>query len=153
LTQLRAGEGSRARPSLGPLSAPARPVLAPPDPHPHPGLARSERSLRRLVQHELALDRAANALDLLLELLPHTLGLALEVAHAPAHPVDLLLELEHLLHSCEVHAQLTGELLDAAQALYVLLRVEARVLGRALGGDQPARLVDAQRLGVHAGQL
>ena len=37
--------------------------------------------------------------------------------------------------------------------LDVLLRVQARALGRALGLDQPARLVHAQRLRVHVGEL
>src|SRR5680860_985772 len=46
-----------------------------------------------------------------------------------------------------------GEVLDVAQALDVALRVEARVLRRALRLDQPARLVHAQRLRVHVGEL
>ena len=46
-----------------------------------------------------------------------------------------------------------GELLDAAQAFHVALRVAARVLGRALRQHQAAPLVQAQRLRVHAGQL
>ena len=60
---------------------------------------------------------------------------------------------KHALDAREVHAQLGGHLLDAAQALDVVLRVQPRALGRALGRDQPARLVHAQRLRVHLGQL
>ncbi len=57
---------------------------------------------------------------------------------------------EHPLDASEVEAELGGHLLDAAQPLDVLLRVQARALGRALGLDQAARLVHAQRLRVHA---
>ena len=49
--------------------------------------------------------------------------------------------------------QLGRHLLDPAQPLDVGLRVQPRALGRALGLDQPARLVHPQRLRVHLGQL
>jgi len=69
------------------------------------------------------------------QLLLDLLRLALQRAHAPAHPLHLLLELEDLLDASEVHPQLGGQLLDAAQAIDVLLRVQARVAARALRGD------------------
>src|SRR5674476_310344 len=68
------------------------------------------------------------------------------------HGVHLLFHGQHALHAGEVEPPL-GELLDALQPLYVALRVAARVLGRALRAHQPAPLVQAQRLRVHAGQL
>src|SRR5207245_1272575 len=66
---------------------------------------------------------------------------------------DLLLEVEHALDAGEVQPQLRGHLLDALQPLHVLLGVEARALRRALGLDQTARLVYAQRLRMHLREL
>ncbi len=145
----RRGRGARrGRPRPGQSRGLARRA---PDRHPH---RRADQGLRgRLVKDQLVLHRAPHAVDLGAQLLMHLRGLALERAHAPAHPLHLLLELEHLLHPGQVHPQLGGQALDAAQPLHVVLRVEAGVLGRALGGDQPARLVDAQSLRVHARQL
>ena len=95
----------------------------------------------------------AHALDLALQLLLHSLGMAFEVAQPAPEALVLLLELEHPLDPGQVHAELAGELLDPPQPLDVLGRVEARVLRRALGRHEPARLVDAQGLGMDAGQL
>jgi DNA-binding transcriptional MerR regulator len=110
--------------------------------------------LRRIqaMTNELGLDGALDLLqagDLLLQC-----GRArLERLHLAPHPGELLLELEHALDPREVHAPVRGHLLDAAQALHVVLGVEARALRGALGLDQPTRLVHAQRLRVHLGQL
>ena len=86
---------------------------------------RHQRLRGGLVGHELELEGSAHALELLLQLRLDALGVALEVAHPAAHPVDLLLELEDALHAGEVHAELAGELLDPAQPVHVLLRVQA----------------------------
>ena len=86
--------------------------------------------------------------------------LALELGGALAHPRDLrpgalelALELEHRLDPGQVEALLGGHPLDPAQPLDVLVGVEAGVLRRALRRDQAARLVHAQRLRVHLGEL
>ena len=60
---------------------------------------------------------------------------------------------EHGLDPGEVEALLGGHPLDPPQPLDVLVGVQAGVLRRALRGDQPARLVHAQRLRVHLGEL
>ena len=78
---------------------------------------------------------------------------ALEQGDLARHRVELLFELEHLLDAGQVHAQLGGHLLDATESLDVLVGVQARALRGALGLDQPASLVHAQRLRVHLGQL
>ena len=67
-------------------------------------------------------------------------------------PGDLGLELEHPLDPGQVEA-LVGELLDAAEALDVLLAVAAAAAAGAGRVDQALALVDAQGLRVHAGQL
>src|SRR3989442_15319520 len=77
----------------------------------------------------------------------------LELLKARMQGLDLLLEVEHALDAGEVQPQLGGHLLDAPQPLHVLLRVEARALRRALGLDQAARLVYAQRLRMHLREL
>src|SRR4051812_6177944 len=128
------------------------PAASPRDRHPHRS-SRHQRLSGRLVAHELVPERLAHLLELLRQLLLDPVRLLLELAHPAAHPLDLLLELEHSLDAGQVHAHLARELLDPAQAIDVLLRVEARVLRRALGADEPARLVDAERLRVHAGEL
>ena len=79
--------------------------------------------------------------------------LHLELLDAGVHVVDLGLEVEHALDAGEVEAEVGRHLLDAPQPLDVLLGVQARALGRALGLDQPARLVRAQRLRVHVREL
>jgi drug/metabolite transporter (DMT)-like permease len=106
----------------------------------------------RLVADDLGLDRALHGLqagDLALQLL----RAPLELADAALHPLELGFELEHALDAREVHPVGGGESLDAAQPLDVRVRVQARALRRALGLDQAARLVHAQRLGVHVGEL
>ena len=85
------------------------------------GLARRKRLRGRLVEDQLVLQRAADALQLLVQLVPHTMRLALDVAHPAAHALDLLLELEHALDARQVHPELARELLDPAQALDVVL--------------------------------
>ena len=71
---------------------------------------------------------APDGLQALLHLALHALGPALELLDAPVDAVELLLELEDLLHAGQVHPQLAGQLLDPAQAVDVLLRVEPSVL-------------------------
>ena len=102
---------------------------------------------------ELGAVGAAKLLELLGELHLRVQRLELEVLDAGMHLIDLPLEVEHTLDAGEVEAELGGHLLDAAQLLDVLLGVEARALGRALRLDQAARLVHAQRLGMHAREL
>ena len=67
--------------------------------------------------------------------------------------VELRFEGEDALDAGEVEAELSGHLLDPAQALDVVLGVEARALRRAARLNQPARLVHAERLRVHLGEL
>ena len=100
----------------------------------------------RPVEHELPAVLLVDALDLLAEA-------ALELAQLGAHPGELVLELEHALDAGEVQAPLGGQPLDLAQPLEVALRVEARVPGGAARADEALRLVDAQRLRVHADEL
>src|SRR5829696_6351860 len=65
---------------------------------------------------------------------------------------DPSLEVEDPLDPGEVQP-FGGELLDPLQQLDIALRVEARVLRRALRLDQPPGLVHAQGLRVHLGQV
>src|SRR5919199_1373041 len=108
---------------------------------------------RRLVRHELGLERAPHAVDLLLHLLAHLAAAALERLEAPRRALELLLEREHALDAGEVQPELVRHLLDAPQAVDVGLRVQARAPRRALGLDQAARLVHPQRLRMHGGEL
>src|SRR5439155_502038 len=111
-----------------------------------------ERGAAPLVRHDLGAQLVAlfgEPRDLLLELR----RAALERLDLRLRALELGLELEHPLDPCEVEPELVGHLLDAPQELDVLLRVQARALGRALRLDQAARLVHAQRLGVHLGEL
>src|SRR5207244_3102021 len=69
-----------------------------------------------------------------------------------AQAVDLGLERHHAADALEVHP-LAGQLLDAAEALDVDIAVATVATLRASRLHQPAALVDAQRLRVHAGQF
>ena len=77
---------------------------------------------------------------------------ACSVARLLAQRGHLGLELEHPLHAGQVEA-LAGELLDAAQQGDVGVAVAAAAPAGAGRVDQALALVDAQGLGVHAGQL
>ncbi len=107
----------------------------------------------RRVRDELGPERPADALDLRLHLLAHLAAAPLERLEPPGGAVELLLQHEHALDAGEVEPELVRHLLDAAQALDVRLRVQARALRRALGLDEPAGLVHPQRLRVHVGEL
>ena len=67
-------------------------------------------------------------------------------------PAQLVLELEHPLHPRQVEA-LVGQLLDAPELLDVGVAVPAAPAARAGRVDQALALVDAQRLGMEAGEL
>ena len=69
-----------------------------------------------------------------------------------AEPVHLGLELQHPAHALEVEPGVV-RLLDAAQLVDVLLAVAAAAAAGAGRVEQALALVDAQGLGVHAGQL
>src|SRR3954465_1617637 len=77
------------------------------------GLRGDERRARLLVRHQLELERAAHLVQLLRHRDLELLGLLLQRAHPAAHPLDLLLELEHLLDAGEVHPELARQFLDA----------------------------------------
>src|SRR4051794_39411431 len=109
--------------------------------------------VRLLIGHELGLEGLAHALDFGLHLGAHLGRAALEGLEAAAGALELLLELEDALDPGQVEPELGGHGLDAAQALDVGLRVQPRALGRALGLDEAAGLIHAQRLRVHLGQL
>ncbi len=79
------------------------------------------------------------------------------VAHLPLQPVEplaqcreLVLEREHAPHAREVEPELGRQPLDLAQPLEVVLGVQARAARRPPGTNEPLRLVDTQRLRVHA---
>src|SRR4051794_30100842 len=150
----RRGHANAVR--AGPVRACIASARAAPDRHADAVLAELPRRYQRvaglLVRDELVLERAPHPVELLGHRLLEPLGLLLERPHPAAHPLDLLLELEDLLDAGEIHAELGRELLDAPQPVDVLLRVEARVLRRALRLDQPARLVDPRRWGVPPGE-
>src|SRR5918998_3142982 len=114
---------------------------------------RHERAAWLLVAHKLLAICASEAIHLGAGGLARALKLLLEPVGAPTRALDLALERHHPLYAGEVEPELVRELLDALEALDVLLRVEARVLRRALGADEPARLVDAQRLRMHPREL
>src|SRR3984885_6079775 len=105
------------------------------------------------VGDQLGAEGAAHLLELFGELDLGMKRLHLELLDSRVHLLELLLEREHALDACEVEPGVARHLLDASQPLDVLVRVQARALGRALGLDQPARLVHAQRLRVHLGKL
>src|ERR1700686_1346048 len=105
------------------------------------------------VWHELRTEAAAHLFELFgqLHLRAHRRGL--ELLDARVQTRNLPLELQHALHAREVQAQIGRHLLDVLEALDVLLRVQARALGRALGLDQALGLVHTQRLRMHLRQL
>src|SRR6202451_185643 len=102
---------------------------------------------------ELGAERAAHLLQLLGELYLRVQRLQLELLDPRMHPLELRLLLEHAFHAGEVQSEVGRQLLDAAQLLDVVLRVQSRALRRALGLDQPPCLVHAQRLRVHVRKL
>src|SRR3954451_16140668 len=134
----------------GPVAGPPRPA---PTPLPAAHSDRDQRGARSLIADELRPEGAAHRVELRLHLGDEPLRALLEHLQAPGHALELILELEHALHAREVHPELAGQLLDAAQAVDVALGVQPRALGRALRVDEPARLVHPQGLGVHLGEL
>src|SRR5664279_454332 len=109
--------------------------------------------LAAAIGHELGAEGAAHLLELFGELHLGVQRLDLEVLDSRVHLVDLRLQREHALDAGEVETEVGGHLLDAAQPVDILLGVQARALGRALGLDQAARLVHAQRLRMHLREL
>ena len=77
----------------------------------------------------------------------------LELLHPRPQPPELVLEAQHVLDAGEVEPELRRQLLDQPQPLDVVLGVEPRAARRARGRDEALRLVRAQRLRVHAGEL
>ena len=77
----------------------------------------------------------------------------LELLHPRPQAPQLVLEPQHVLDAGEVEPELRRQLLDQAQAGDVVLGVEPGATGRARGRDEALRLVGAQRLRVHAGEL
>src|SRR4051794_5665378 len=119
-----------------------------------PDLAARGHDVRRAaIGHDLGAERAPDRLDLALHLLAHLRRARLEVLQPAGGPLELLLELQHALDAGEVEPQVRRHLLDAAQHVDVALGVQARALRGALGLDQAARLVHAQRLWMHLRQL
>src|SRR5579872_343516 len=78
--------------------------------------------------------------------------LPLDVLDLRSKARHLAFELEDAADPLEVEA-LGGELLDASELGDVRLGVAAAAAARPGRVEQPASLVDAQRLGVHAGEL
>src|SRR6266571_2389865 len=70
-----------------------------------------------------------------------------------AEPFDLVLHLQDHLHPGEVDPVLLGQPLDHAESGDVSLGVPAGVPGRTGRLEKALALVDAERLGVHPGQL
>src|SRR3974390_2616162 len=131
---------------LGVIAAPPRRVAH--GPLPRGGEIRDAHQLlaTAIGHRELGAEGAAHLLELLRE--AH-----LRVQRFELHLLDFALEIQHTLDAGEVEAELGGHLLDAPELLDVVLRVEPRALLRALRLDQPARLVDAQRLRVQVREL
>ena len=77
----------------------------------------------------------------------------LELLHPRAHPPQLVLEPQHVLDAREVEPELRRQLLDQPQPLDVGLGVEPRAARRARRAHEALRLVGAQRLRMHAGEL
>src|SRR3954454_1363277 len=107
----------------------------------------------RPVGDELRLQRAAHTLDLLAHLLLQLLGALAHALELGTHPRNLLLHLQDRLHPGAVQPLIGGHPLDATQPLDIALGVQASLLGGALGPDEPPRLVHAQGLGMHLGEL
>src|SRR2546430_11812644 len=101
---------------------------------------------RRLPGDEIAAVLAVHLVD-------RPAHLALHAVEPAAHVLHLVLQLQHLLHTGEVEAELVRQLLDQPQALEIQLGVEARVPLRPLRPDQAPALVDAQRLRMHADEV
>src|SRR5581483_7637702 len=88
----------------------------------------------------------------LVGLAPQLVDLVLEPADLVAGAVELFLEGDDPLHSGQAHA-LVGQLLDPLEAVNVAVGVAPRPADGALRLHQALALVDAQRLGMDAGQL
>ena len=99
-----------------------------------------------MVDDELPPVRAVNRGDLGAQL-------ALEPVHPRLHLPQLVLEPEHLLDAGEVEPELGREPLDEPEAVEVAVGVEPRAARRARGPDEPLRLVQPQRLRVHADEV
>src|SRR6266516_830678 len=104
------------------------------------------------VADQVTAGRAAGRLQLLAVSAGLRRQRLLQGGDARLQPVDLLLQCDHPGDPGEVDAQ-GGQLLDRAQALDVTLGVAARVGRGPLGPYQTLALVDAQGLGMNAGQL
>src|SRR5581483_8468383 len=93
---------------------------------------------------------AAVLLVHLVDRLPH---LPLEAVETCTHLRQLVLERDHPRDAREVEAELRRQPLDQPQPVEVVLGVEPRPAGRPARADEPLRLVDAQRLRVHADEV
>src|SRR5258708_34577420 len=82
--------------------------------------------LTAAVGDELGAEGAAHLLELLGQAHLRLQRLHLDLLDARVHALDLLLETEDALHAGQVEAEVGRHLLDAAQPLDVLLRVQAR---------------------------
>ena len=81
-----------------------------------------------------------------IHVLPQLVELALHGGHLRLHG-------EHALHAGQVETALGHQLLDAAQPVHVVERVEPRALGGTPGPDESPPFVHSQSLGMHLGQL
>src|SRR5436309_4095297 len=79
--------------------------------------------------------------------------LAFHAVQPATHALDLVLQLQHLLHAGQVQAELVRQLLDEAEPVQIGLGIQSRVARRSLRPDQPLALVDAKRLRVHADEI
>ena len=102
--------------------------------------------LRRGVDDQLTLVRAVDGGDLRAKL-------ALEALHPRIRPAQLVLQPEHLLDACEVEPELGRQPLDEPEPLDVPVGVEPGPAGRPRRLHEPLRLVQAERLRVHADEL
>src|SRR6476620_10316308 len=96
------------------------------------------------------LPRPEVATVLAVNLVDRRTHLTLHAVQPALHPLHLVLQLQYLLHPCEIEAELVHQLRDQLQPLDVCFRIQTRVAGRALRADQTLVLVDAQRLRMHA---
>ena len=119
----------------------------------HLGVSPRRRESAGVGDGFLGLDRESVRLHQILRLLhscrSRLFGPAPYLLELSPHPRDPLLHRQHRLNPCQVEPFLRGHPLDPAQPLDIALGVKARVLRRALRGDQAPCLIHPQGLRVH----
>ena len=92
-----------------------------------------------------------DSLDFACQALPRVLAPVL-VAHERPQPLHRLGNRKQPLNACQVHAGFVDQVLDEAEALELLLRIDAHAADRARRSHQAEALVFPERLRVHVEQ-